>query len=245
VDERVDDHVPLGDVGVHVVLVPERERVDLHLAALAVPADGRRVGPARAFVAAQTGAPREVRLERVVQRDDLAHRAAEVGVAGVQALAVQLVLLGDGDRRLHGDDVDVELGGHAVAGLQRLREVVPGVEEDHVDLLRQHVGGEAGEHRVAHRGRQGEPGPERLPRPAQHVVRQCALEVTAGLPGESLELRGREVPAERERHEVASWFSVVVVPIKRRFHTRRQEPQRYPEDSSPCGRMFSSPQYGQ
>jgi hypothetical protein len=50
------------------------------------------------------------------------------------------------------------------------------------------------------------------------------VELVAGLLREVLEVGVPEVGGEREGHEFSS--GLVVVPIKRRLQTRRQEPQR-------------------
>src|SRR3954463_15116772 len=72
VDQRVDQHPVLGDVALHLLVAPSRERGDLDLALLGVPADDRgddavvRLGPT------QPGGPGVVPRERLGQRLDLA-----------------------------------------------------------------------------------------------------------------------------------------------------------------------------
>src|SRR3954451_23626119 len=78
VDQRVDQHPVLGDVALHLLVAPSRERGDLDLALLGVPADYRRDDPVVGLGAAQPGGPGVVRRERVGQGLHLAQRAALV-----------------------------------------------------------------------------------------------------------------------------------------------------------------------
>ena len=96
VDQRVHQHVVLVDVGLHLLVAPRGERVELHQAVLLVEGDQRGVRPGRRLDPAHAGDPRVVAGQRLAQRDDLAQEAALVGVAGEQVAAQQRVLLGDG-----------------------------------------------------------------------------------------------------------------------------------------------------
>ena len=122
--------------------------------------------------------------QALLQRLDLAQRAAQVGVAVVQLRPVLGVLLGDGLPRGERDDVDVHHGLDRVPGADGLREVVAGVEEDHV-----HAG-------PAARGRRG----GRRPRPPSRRSRRSARRRCRRPSGGSPARRrppGRAPPARR------------------------------------------------
>lgn len=145
---------------------PGRQRVDLdHLALLVVADDGRR-GPRVGLVAAQAAHPGLPTLQGPLERLDLAHPAAQVGVAVVQLRTVLDVLLLHAQQGQDGAHVDWHHGVVGVAGADGLGEVVAGVEEEHVDPGDGRAG-EVGHHRVTHRARHGERLTEGLLGPAQ------------------------------------------------------------------------------
>ncbi len=85
------------------------------------------------LLAAQAGEPEPVVLERGEERLDLAHAAAAAGIGLVEDAELRL-LLGDGELGQQVDEVEVPVGGHAVAVVVDLGEVVAGVEEDDGDV---------------------------------------------------------------------------------------------------------------
>src|SRR5690349_857726 len=103
-EKGVDLDTVLGGIRKQLVEGPRGERVDLHEAVLLVPGDQGRVGAGRGLLATHPGDPRLVGRQRPRERFDLAHLAAERRVAFVEAGAVLLVLLGDGEPRQDIDD---------------------------------------------------------------------------------------------------------------------------------------------
>ena len=132
--QRVDQHAVLGDVAVDVARRVQRasgETLTLRFLS-SQPTTGAIT---RLWVSARRSPVAQASYAASASWSgcDLAQRAAQVGVAVEQVLAVRRVLLG---HRLHGRDVDQvdrqrRLDG--VAGADGLGEVVAGVEEDHVD----------------------------------------------------------------------------------------------------------------
>src|SRR6478752_67277 len=98
--QRVVGDVVGGDVGPDVALGPVGQRVELPQAVLAVPVQLGRVGAPGRLIAAQPGDPGVDVGEGLVERRDLADRAAAVGVAVPQRLAVPLGLLVERDARV-------------------------------------------------------------------------------------------------------------------------------------------------
>ena len=88
--ELVVGQLALADVVPAALVVPVGERVRLPELVLLVPADLRRVRAGRRLVAAQAGDPGVEPAERAAERLDLADRAAEVGLALPERVAVQL-----------------------------------------------------------------------------------------------------------------------------------------------------------
>src|SRR5690606_17704114 len=125
-----------------------------------VPLDDLGVRPGGGLVAADAADPREVRLQRPVERLDLAQEAAQVGVAAEQARPEVAVLLLDGAGRADVDHVDVVDLLDGVAGADRLGEVVAGVDEQHVQAGLDRAD-QVDQQRVAHGRRQAEPVDER------------------------------------------------------------------------------------
>ena len=187
--QRVDQDAVLGDVLLDVLVGPAGQRRDLDLLLLLVPADDRGDHPVVGLGATQTGRPGVVPTEAVGQWLHLAQRAAQVGVALEQVLAVRRILLG---HRLHGGQVD-QVHRHrrldGVAGADGLGEVVAGVEEDHVD-----PGGdprrEVREHGVAHRGGHAEPLAEGRDGPLDDVLGRRQLELGTHVGDDLAELGG-------------------------------------------------------
>ena len=169
VHERIDDDVVLGGVVDQLVERPGRERVDLDHPVLLVPVDERRVGPQPRVLAADAGDPGLVPLERLGERLDLAHLAAQAGVACEQVLAELGVLLRDGALWRDVDDAQLHRRLDGVTGADGLGEVVAGVEEQGVDpgeVLGDDVGEDGVRHRAGDRGAVA----ELLGDPRQHLV---------------------------------------------------------------------------
>src|SRR5690606_555559 len=97
-EQRVDDQAVALRVRGDLLVGPRRDRVDLDDAVALVPAHERGVRAGGGLAAAHTGRPRLVVRQGLAHRGDLAHRAARLGVAVVQAGAVDGVLLRDRQR---------------------------------------------------------------------------------------------------------------------------------------------------
>ena len=167
-DQGVHQHAVLGDVALHVVVAPGRERVELHEPELLVVGDQRRVRPGGGLDAAHSGDPGVVARQRVGERLDLAHRAAEVGIAGEEVLAELDVLRRHRAAGPRVDDLDVVDVLDGVARADGLGEVVAGLQEEDLDA-RQRAGGQVDQHRVLHVGGHDHPHAERLGRPREHL----------------------------------------------------------------------------
>ena len=137
-----------------VVEGPRRDRVHLDEAVALIPGDQRRVRARGRLFAADAGEPHLVAAQRVLQRSDLAARAAQARVARVELLAELGILLGDRLLRQHVHDPHVERPADLVAGVPGLGEVVAGVQEQHVDPG-QLLGDEVRQRGVGHRARDG------------------------------------------------------------------------------------------
>jgi hypothetical protein len=159
----------LGDVGLHVLVAPRGQRVELHQPELLVVGDQRRARPGGGLDAAHAGDPGVVAREGVGERLDLAHGAAEVGVAGEEVLAELDVLQRDRAPGLRVDDLHVVDVLDGVAGADRLGEVVAGLEEQHLHAG-ERLRGEVDQHRVLHVGRHDHPARERGGAPGEDVL---------------------------------------------------------------------------
>ena len=175
----------LADVGVHLLVAPVRDRVDLDQPVALVPGDqrGRRAG--RGLDAAHAGDPGVVVRQGLLQRLDLAHAAARAGVAREEVLAVRGVLLGDGQLGLGLDDAHAVDLGDRVARAEGLGEVVAGLEEQHVDAGTRR-GAELHQHRVLHVRRDDEVRTEGLGGPGEDLVGQFLVPDGALARGEPL-----------------------------------------------------------
>ena len=122
--ERVHDHVVVGDVAVDVVLGPGGERVDLHQAAQ-VAGDDRRLAAGGGLLAAEAAHPGRLALEGPVELADLHRRAAVLRVDPPELLVVV--------RHGHHPQVEAVAAPDHLHGLERLGEVVAGVDEHHLD----------------------------------------------------------------------------------------------------------------
>ena len=88
-----------------------------------------QVGARLGLLAAQAGDPCVVGAERTEERFDLAQAAAAVGRGLIEDAEFRF-LLGDGCSGCDVDEVQIPLGGDAVAICKRLREVIAGFEKD-------------------------------------------------------------------------------------------------------------------
>src|SRR5439155_26856980 len=95
--KRVVGDVVLVDKGPDPLQRPVRERVRLHHAELRVPLDLLGVRPGRRLVAAHAGDPGVHLAERARERLDLADRAALVGSALPELVAMEASLLFEGE----------------------------------------------------------------------------------------------------------------------------------------------------
>src|SRR4051795_6823640 len=84
--QRVRQQPVVGDVTVHVVLGPLRERVHLDQTVRRVPLDEPNAATRLGLSPQDAGAPGEVRRKSAPQWLDLAHLAAQVGVSSPQVL---------------------------------------------------------------------------------------------------------------------------------------------------------------
>src|SRR5262245_57352004 len=103
--ERVIRQFVSHDVIPHLPARPGGQRVDLDQAMSRVPFDNADVGPRRRLIPPERSDPGVVASEGLLERLDLADPATEVGVAFVKALAVNQVLLFDGELSAALDDV--------------------------------------------------------------------------------------------------------------------------------------------
>ena len=190
VDERVDEHAVVGDVGLDLLVAPARERGDLDLALAGVPADHGRDDAVVGLRATEPGRPGVVPRQRVGQWLDLAQLAAQVGIGLVEVLAVRRVLLGDALLGLDGDQVDRQRGLDGVARADGLDEVVAGVEEHHVQAGSD-LGREVREHGVTHRRGHAEAIAEGCDGPFDDVLGGCELELGTDVRDELAELLRR------------------------------------------------------
>src|SRR4029077_10272819 len=150
IDERVDQHAILFDVGVHLLLGPGGDRVDLDHGPPGVPFDHPGVAAGGRLLPPHTGDPGVVGVERPLQRHALAQIAAQVGVAPVQPGPELGVLLGHRPGGGDADEVHRVDRLHGVPGADRLGKVVTGVEEDDVQAGLD-GSGEVDDDRVRHR----------------------------------------------------------------------------------------------
>ena len=169
IDKRVDEDVIGDDVVVDLLLGPLDDRVDLDHLAPGIPLDDLGVAAGLCLLAAHSGEPRVVGAEGLLERHHLAQVAAEVRITAVQARAKLGVLLGHRGGRRHVDDVHGIDGGHGVPGAHGLREVVAGVQEQHVNP-RQVLGDKVDQHGVGHRRGNADPAAERPHGPRDHLV---------------------------------------------------------------------------
>ncbi len=139
----------LFDIGLHLVVGPSGDRVDLHQSECLVERDERGVGPGRGLHAADAGDPGVVTDERALQRHNLAQPAAFTGVTREQILAEQLILFGHSVFRPHIDHIQAVYGRHRIAGADGLGEVVAGIQEKHVHT-RMYLGGKVNQHTILH-----------------------------------------------------------------------------------------------
>src|SRR5579864_4353984 len=125
--QRVVRDLVHEDVRVDALRVPVDERLDLPDVVALAELDARRVLAREALLAANAGDPRVVVLQRALERLDLAHVAAAIGVRLPQVRPFLLVLFGDGDD-LRPDEVEPVPLDEPLAGLVRLLEEESGVE---------------------------------------------------------------------------------------------------------------------
>src|SRR3954451_10575151 len=118
-EQRVREQPVVGDVTVDVVLGPLRERVHLDQTVRRVPLDQPNAATRLGLSPQDAGAPGEVRRKSAPQWLDLAHLAAQVGVASPQVLAVLLVLLRHRLRRAHAHQRDRQQALDRVGGAER------------------------------------------------------------------------------------------------------------------------------
>ena len=198
--------MPLG-ITEQVVEGPGGERVDLHHAVALVPFDEPGVGAQGVVLAPDARDPGLVGGELAVDRVDLAQLAAQPRVAVVQLGAVLGVLLGDALQGQHVDDAGVDRRGERVPGAVGLREVVAGVEEEHVDA-RTDAGDQVGQDGVARHGAcDGQRRTERLRRPGDDLLGGGVPESRRPLRGEGPELlagAGRPRAVGGDGHRSAS-----------------------------------------
>ena len=166
--ERVPGDVVLGGIGLDVDPRPVAQRVGLvdQLAGEQLMDLGQlQVAPSPGLVGADRGEPQVVAGQRLVGRPHLAQLTTPRRVEGV-LLAVFRLVLGHRRRWRRDREVEVPPVDQHVEELECLREVVPGVDEDDVDVgvvrhqqVEQHEATElhGTGHRRALRVRQGEP----------------------------------------------------------------------------------------
>ena len=206
--QRVVRHVVLDDVAPHVGLAPVGERVRLPQPVLGVP---RQLGGGRArrrLVAPQTGDPRVHALERAVEGVDLADRAAGVGIALPQLVAVQRGLPRDA-RPL--EDLDLD----PVAVLDPLPGVV-GLGEQDVRVEREDAGvrGDAQEEveddrrLLLERAGDGQPWVEPLHQVLEHAVGVELLQILRRDGGIGVRRHRPELSDKPCNSDSGSWFAL-------------------------------------
>ena len=171
------------DVVPDLLLAPRRERVDLDEAEFLVPRDDGDGLPRIGLVPPQARDPRRAALEGAAVRLDLAHGAAEVGVARPERLAKLDRLLVEAPPGAVGDGLDAVAALHVVDEVVGLGEEQVGVEIEDTDVRAQarrhveqrHAGG------TAEAAREGDIGVVGVERPAQNLLRRGALQLLSEL----------------------------------------------------------------
>jgi hypothetical protein len=191
------------DVGLHLLVRPRCDRVDLHEAEGVVERDQRSVGACRGLDSPDAGDPRAVVRQFLLQRRHFAHRAAAVRFAGEQVLAVDRILFCDGLLGAGVDDVHAVDGLDGIARSDGLGKVVAGVEEQDV-----HSGvnlcGEVNENPVLHVGGDDEIATEGVLGPLQQLERACAVEFAGTALGDVLQLVDRQIQSGTHRKSASS-----------------------------------------
>ena len=224
-EQRVDRHLVLGDVGVDVVLGPGGDRVDLDHAALGVPVDQPACRPGSATRRGARPSPRRrSRPAPAASGCTLRSAAAQVGVALVQPRAVArrparrrsaaAVTLTQRDRQRRRRSSrgcrSSRRSGSRCRGRPRRR--------------RDGRAARCAQHRVGHRRGDREAGRRRCPRPS--AAPRAACSTGSAMPSN----RASAVVGELGRGPVAAAVVIRCTPvaIRRTVKARRQAPQRQP-----------------
>ena len=178
----------LAHVVPHLVFGPFGERVELHdRAVVVVDLDLADVAACRPLVAAQAGDPRVEAAEVPLQREHLAHLAAEQPILDRPVEEVRPVLPNHRAHRacVGREQIEIELRialPHPLDELVRLLRQTPGVDAEQLDLrvdLVRHVQ----EHRAVglEGGRDGDPRRELPDGPLEHDLRLLSFELDGQL----------------------------------------------------------------
>ncbi len=191
------------DVGLHLLVRPRCDRVDLDQAEGVVERNERGVGTGGCFDSPDTGDPGAVVRQFLLQGCNLAHRAAPVGLAGEQVLALDRILFRNGLLGAGVDDVHAVDGLDGVARSDGLGEVVAGVEEQHV-----HTGvnlrGEVNENPVLHVGGNDEVVTEVVLGPLQQLQWARLVEFAGTALGDVLQFLYRQIQPGTHRKSASS-----------------------------------------
>ncbi len=122
-----------------------RQRTDFYEIEFLVPTHDRRLRAVSALIAADATHPRMLAFGRAAQDFDLAVEAALIRIGFIKWPAVEGFVFGNGKFGLEHVDLDAILRGNAVAQIERLLELVAGVEIEDISFRR-----DLGEHREDH-----------------------------------------------------------------------------------------------